>query len=111
MQIALSKPAFLNWRYGGGQSLDPPTNSSDRNRSAFEFNRLEVGSDEQCELVVAQGGYAVRSPNGRSWLSIQPDGRLEERDASGAPGPWELFTLDGNVLTSAAFPDVKWVLP
>jgi hypothetical protein len=95
MKIALSKPAYLNWRYGGGQSLNPPTAPGDWNRSPFEFNRAEIGSDEQCELVPAEGKYAVRSPNGRAWLSIQPDGRLEER----------------NVLTSAAFPDVQWVLP
>jgi hypothetical protein len=112
MKVALSEPRFLNWRYGGGQSLEPPTAPDDPNRSPFEYGRTEVGSDEEAELVGLGGGkYAIRSPNGRSWLSIQPDGRLEERDATGYPGPWEEFIVEGNVISSAAWPDLpKWVL-
>jgi len=93
VKIALSEPAYVNWRWGGGQSLDPPTAPDDPNRAPFEFGRPTAGADEWCELVPAGEYYAVRAPNGRSWLSVQPDGTLEERDAGQAPGAWELFAL------------------
>ena len=60
MNIALSKPSYLNWRYGGGQSLEPPTAPGDRNRQPFEFNRSEVGADDECHLAPFSGGkYAL----------------------------------------------------
>ena len=98
MRIALSQPAYINWRWGGGQSLEPPTHPDDPNRAPFEFNRPTAGADEWCELVPVGDYVAVRSPNGRSWLSVQADGSLEERDAAGEPGHWELFTLTEGVL-------------
>jgi hypothetical protein len=99
MMVQLSVPNYLNWRWGGGQSLQPPTNPADPNRAPFEFGRTVAGQDETCELVALGGGeYAVRAPNGRSWLSVQPDGSLEERDASTPPGAWERFTLHDGVL-------------
>jgi hypothetical protein len=101
-KLALSKPAFLNWRHGGGQSLDPPTQPDDPNRAAFEYGRTTVGVDEQCSgYEFADGTWGMRSPNGRSWLSIQEDGSEQERVASddAEPGPWERFTKNGNVFT------------
>ena len=99
--IQLSEPCYLNWRWGGGQSLEPPTNPDDTDRRAFEYGRKEAGSDETASLVrLSDGSYAIQSPNGRSWLSIQPDGSYEERPVieGEEPGPWERFTLDGTVL-------------
>lgn len=40
------------------------------------------------ELTEVDGGFVVTLPNGRI-LSVQPDGRYEDRDANAA-GPWEL---------------------
>lgn len=58
------------------------------------------GSDETCEVIQnGDGTWSIKSPNGNQWLSIQPDGSMEARDASGEPGPWEKFTRTGNVLT------------
>lgn len=103
--IQLSEAYYLNWRWGGGQSLDPPTNPADPNRDPFEHGRSEAGSDETAQLVTfADGTYGIQSPNGRSWLSIQPDASYEERPviAGEEPGPWERFMLAGNVLTELA---------
>jgi hypothetical protein len=100
--IQLSEPFYLNWRYGGGQSLDPPTQPADPNRDPFEHGRETAGADETAQLFqFADGTYGIKSPNGRSWLSIQGDGSYEERPATddAEPGPWERFTLTGNVLT------------
>lgn len=100
--IQLSQPYFLNWRYGGGQSLDPPTNPDDDNHDPFEFGRSEAGVDETAQLVeLSDGTYGLMSPNGRSWLSIQPDGAFQEREVieGEEPGVWERFTISGNVVT------------
>jgi hypothetical protein len=100
--IQISEPAFLNWRYGGGQSLDPPTAPDDPNRDPFEHGRPVAGVDETGNLYqFADATYGVQSPNGRSWLSVQGDGSLEERPVveGQEPGPWERFTREGNVLT------------
>jgi hypothetical protein len=100
--IQISEPAYLNWRWGGGQSLDPPTQPSDPNRYPFEYGRPVAGADETGNLFqFADGTYGIQSPNGRSWLSIQGDGSYEERPVveGQEPGPWERFTLEGNVLT------------
>jgi hypothetical protein len=99
--IQLSEPAFLNWRYGGGQSLDPPTNPDDPNRDPYEHGRPVAGADETGQLFqFADGTYGMQSPNGRSWLSVQGDGSLEERPVTDQePGPWERFTRSGNVFT------------
>jgi hypothetical protein len=100
--IQLSEPFYLNWRYGGGQSLDPPTQPDDPNRDPFEHGRETAGADETAQLFkFADGTYGIKSPNGRSWLSIQGDGSYEERPATddAEPGPWERFTLKGNVFT------------
>lgn len=100
--IQLSEPAFLNWRYGGGQSLDPPTKPDDPNRDPFEHGRPVAGVDETAQLFqFTDGTYGIQSPNGRSWLSIQRDGSYEERPVveDEEPGSFERFTLAGNVLT------------
>jgi len=103
MRVALSQPSYINWRWSGGQSLEPPTNPDDPNREPFEYGRPTAGVDEWAELVPCGDYVAVRSPNGRSWLSVQLDGSLEERDAAGEPGEWELFTLqDDGVLVEKA---------
>lgn len=107
--IQLSEPCYLNWRWGGGQSLEPPTNPDDPSRAPFEYGRKEAGSDETAQLIrLADGTYGVLSPNGRSWLSIQPDGSYEERPAVAGqePGPWERFTLDGSALVELPKPDM-----
>jgi hypothetical protein len=103
MKVALSQPSYINWRWGGGQSLEPPTNADDPNREAFEYDRPQAGGDEWVDLIPQGDYYAVRSPNGRSWLSVQIDGSLEERDAQHEPGEWELFTLthDGLIVEKA----------
>jgi hypothetical protein len=100
--IQLSETCYLNWRWGGGQSLDPPTNPDDLDRAPFEYGRTEAGAHETAQLVsLPDGTFGLMSPNGRTWLSIQTDGTYEERPvvAGEEPGPWERFTLDGNVLT------------
>ena len=98
MSSAIRDPqhGILNWRYGGGQGLNPPTNPSDHNRQPFEW-RSAVGPDESCTLVKQGNGlYAAKSPNGKSWLSRQPDGSLQERATSdpSQPGPWESGPYD-----------------
>jgi hypothetical protein len=100
--IQISEPAYLNWRYGGGQSLDPPTNPDDPNRDPFEHGRPVAGVDETGNLYqFVDETYGIQSPNGRSWVSVQGDGSLEEREVveGQEPGPWERFTREGNVLT------------
>jgi hypothetical protein len=100
--IQLSEPAYVNWRYGGGQSLDPPTQPQDKNREAFEYGRATAGVDETANLVeLSDGTFGVQSPNGRSWLSIQGDGSYQERPVveGEEPGPWERFTLVDGILT------------
>lgn len=111
--IQLSEPSYLNWRYGGGQSLEPPTAPDDPNRDPFEHGRPVAGIDETAKLFkFADGTYGIQSPNGRSWLSVQPDGSYEERlVVDGEPGAYERFTLAGNVLTSVSAPDVQMVYP
>ncbi len=111
--IQLSEPSYLNWRYGGGQSLEPPTAPDDPNRDPFEHGRPSAGADETAKLFrFGDGTYGVQSPNGRSWLSIQPDGSYEERPVEDSePGAYERFTLQGNVLTSVSAPDVQMVHP
>lgn len=119
LTIQLSEPAYLNWRHGGGQSLDPPTNPDDDNREAFEHGRPTAGVDESAQLVeLADGTYGIKAPNGRSWLSIQPDGAFQEREVveGEEPGVWERFTLEDNVLTElpkdgAMRVAVEFVLP
>ena len=62
----------------------------------------EQGSDETCTLVPkAEGHWAIQSPDGQQWVSIQPDGSISWRLVSDPtqPGPWETFTRAGNVLT------------
>jgi len=98
MSSAIRDPlhGILNWRHGGGQSLQPPTVPGDRNRQPFEW-RSSIGADESCTLVKQGNGlYAAKSPNGKSWLSRQPDGSLQERATSDAsqPGPWECGQYD-----------------
>ena len=108
--IQLSEPSYLNWRYGGGQSLNPPTNPSDHNRNAFEHGRKVAGADETAYLVrLWDGPYGIQCPNGRSWLSIQPDGSYQERPVieGEEPGPWERFVLEGNVLVEYPKDDVS----
>jgi hypothetical protein len=60
------------------------------------------GGDETFRLVPLGGDrYALLSPNGREWVSVQPDGSLQGRSAAGAPGSWETFTLAGQILSEA----------
>jgi hypothetical protein len=109
--IQLSEPCYVNWRYGGGQSLDPPTHPADQNREPFEYGRTTAGVDETATLVeLSDGTYGVMSPNGRSWLSIQEDGSYQERPVAEGqePGPWERFTLsEDGVLTELQKTDVS----
>lgn len=43
-------------------------------------------------VAITTSTVSVRKPNGK-WLSVQPNGSYEERDAV---GPWETFTLDAS---------------
>jgi len=50
------------------------------------------------------GGVAIQKPNG-TYLSVQPDGSYQERDAV---GPWETFTMDGSVNVLHVNPGVPY---
>src|SRR6185436_8142961 len=82
---------IVNFRYG---AID----------QGFETRPVSAqGSDETVGLVTQPDGtLAILSPNGTQWLSIQPDGSREPRDAHGEPGAWETFTRQGNVVTERA---------
>lgn len=56
------------------------------------------------ETVPADGGVAVQKPNGK-YLSVQPDGSYQERDAV---GPWETFTVDALVNVLHVNPGVPY---
>jgi len=69
----------------------------------FEYRAANAQGGDETMAVLAQpdGTYAVKSPNGQEWLSIQPDGSMGWRPTSDPtqPGPWEKFSLVGHVLT------------
>jgi hypothetical protein len=79
---------IINFRFGGfDQGIETRALS-------------QQGDDETVDVIQnADGTWSIKSPNGQHWLSIQPDGSLEARDAAGEPGAWEKFTREGNVLT------------
>lgn len=54
--------------------------------------------------VPVTGGVAIQKPNGK-YLSVQPDGSYQERDAV---GPWETFTVDGAVNVLHVNPGVPY---
>lgn len=96
-----SQRGILNWVWGGGISLDPTYHPEITDRHPFEW-RTVVGADESCTLVRQPSGlYAAKSPNGRSWLSVQPNGALEERSTAdpGQPNGFECGPYDAATRT------------
>jgi len=59
------------------------------NAPAFYFP-LASGYLPGESVDVGSGNVAIKKPNGK-WLSVQPNGSYEDRDAV---GPWETFTPD-----------------